>query len=78
MEIFRSLGINPNTYIQAFENKISPFLRENGMVDGKFLARTLKVWKPRLAQYLAIPEGDFRLVDMVDSVIDLIGIGGVK
>ena len=67
-EIFRCLGIDPNRYIMAFEEKITPFMRENGMIDGKFLARTIKIWKPKIAQYLPIPDGDFRLVEIVDSL----------
>lgn len=75
-EIFRCLGIDPNRYIMAFEEKITPFMRENGMIDGKFLARTIKIWKPKLAQYLPIPDGDFRLVEIVDSLAQLVGLGG--
>lgn len=69
------MRIDPNKYIMAFEEKIIPFMRDNGMIDGKFLARTIKIWKPKIAQYVAIPEGDFRLVDIVDSMVKLMGLG---
>lgn len=77
MEIFRSLKIDPNAYIQAFEARVTPFMKENGMVDGKFLSRTLRVWKPRLVQYLPIPEEDFRLVDLVDKLPGILA-GGAR
>ena len=70
------LKINPNQYIQRFEKKIEPFLRQNGMVDGEFLTKMMKLWKPELAQTLEIPCSDFRLCDFVDDVFTiLIGKG---
>ena len=68
--------INPNDYIKEFEDKIQPFLRENGMVDGLFLARMLKTWKPSLAKIIEVPENDFRLSDFVEDMAKILKIGG--
>lgn len=72
------MKIDPNSYIKAFEQKVTPFMLENGMIDGKFLARSLRTWKPKIAQYIDIPEKDFRLVELTDILAKLIGLGGIN
>ena len=70
--ILNCLKINPNHYIQRFEKKIEPFLRQNGMVDGEFLSKMITLWKPDLAKSINIPCKDFRLYDFVDDFFTIL------
>jgi hypothetical protein len=65
--ILNMLGIDINDYIQAFENRVKPFMRDNGLIDGMKLKQVVSLKSPKLAE--TIPPHDFRLCDLVEGVI---------
>lgn len=67
LTILNMLGIDINDYIQAFENRVRPFMKDNGLIDGTRLRQVVSLKSPKLAE--TIPAHDFRLCDLVEGVI---------
>ena len=65
--VLNMLGIDINDYIQAFENRVKPFMRDNGLIDGNRLKQFVSLKSPKLAE--TIPPHDFRLCDLVEGVL---------
>lgn len=59
------LRINPNDWICRFERFITPFMRENGMINGASLRLALSLCKSGLPDVLGIPNEDFSLPDFI-------------
>lgn len=66
----KMFNVNPNDYINKFENFISPFMNDLGMVDGTTLRKILSVSRySEVTKYLNIPNTDFYLSDVINSAI---------
>lgn len=68
--ILNALNIDINDYIQAFENRIKPFMNEKGLVNGSLLRQAVAVKSPKVSEM--IPPHDFRLKDIVEGVLSCI------
>ena len=60
--LLKFLDIDINKQIQNFENIIKPLMLENGLID----TNLVKSLYPAVSIFL--PESNFRLVDIVDSL----------
>lgn len=70
--VMQALKIDPNAYVKKFESKISPFMDDDGLVDGKAIKTMLKVWKPSLVDLLDIPDDFFNLSIYLENLIYLL------
>lgn len=60
--LLKFLDININKQIQNFENIVKPLMLENGLID----TNLVKSLYPSVSKLL--PDSNFRLVDIVDSL----------
>lgn len=60
--LLKFLDIDINKQIQNFENIVKPLMLENGLID----TNLVKSLYPAVSNFL--PESNFRLVDIVDSL----------
>jgi hypothetical protein len=67
LAIMSMLGIDINDYIIAIENRVRPFMKDNGLIDGLKLKQVVSLKSPKLSE--TIPSHDFRLCDLVEGVI---------
>lgn len=66
------MNVNPNRLIKKFEDKIEPFLTEEGLLDGKTVRTAMMIWKPELRNILAIPDRETSLTEFVDVLSDVL------
>lgn len=67
---FSFKGIDPQKYINRFEEVMRPFLKDNGLVNAESIKKLVAMKDPKWAAL--IPNEDFRLVDSAENVISLI------
>lgn len=70
--LFQALRINPNKIIKKFEDKVEPFLTEEGNLDGKTVRTAMMIWKPELMNLIAVPDGETSLTEFVDVLSDVL------
>lgn len=70
--LMRCFKVDPNKYIKEFERRIEPYMKDNGMIDGRFVSRAVRAWKPKIAELIDIPDEDFRLADIVEPILELL------
>lgn len=68
--ILNALNIDINDYIQAFENRMKPFMNEKGLVNGLLLRQAVAIKSPKVSEM--IPPHDFRLCDIIEGVLSCI------
>ena len=72
--LLKFLNVDINNYIQNFENLIKPLMLDNGMVDAALTRSLVSSRYPVL--YNVMPSTNFRLVDVVDSLVAIVkGVG---
>lgn len=70
---FKLMNINPNKYIQKFENFMQPLMKENGQIDGKILKKIIQFSKYKnIFESFSIPDTDFYLSDMCITILQKI------
>lgn len=73
-------GINPNSLINEFETKLSPFMNENGTINGDFIKKMLLI-TPKFRKFESIintfPSDDFYLSSKIYDIIKIF-FPGVK
>lgn len=63
-------NVNPNEYIQMFENFMQPILKEDGQVDGIMLKKLIQFTKYKdVVNLFAIPDTDFFLSEIIENII---------
>ena len=68
--IFRLMKINPNNYIEKFENMMIPIMNDDGLIDGKMLKKLLYLSKyNEFINLFSIPDKDFYLSDIAVSIV---------
>lgn len=64
------LNINPNEYIQKFENTLIPLMKKDGRIDGKMFKKVIQMTKYRdLLEYIPIPDDDFLLSEIIFTLL---------
>lgn len=77
--VLKLFGIDPNTYIHLFEEKIKPIMKPNGTLDGKLLKKIISFSKYKdAAQIFNIPDSDFFLSDYIEPLFKKFIPGGNK
>lgn len=66
------MKVNPNRLIKKFEDKIEPFLTEEGLLDGKTVRTAITIWKPELRNLIAVPDKETSLTEFVDVLSDVL------
>lgn len=72
--ILSMYGINPNSLIREFEQRVSPFMNENGSINGNFIKKILLITPKykKILNYIDIPDDDFFLSNKVFDIIKAI------
>lgn len=63
-------GIDPQKYVDKFEEIMKPFMRDNGLVNSQAIKKLISLKYPKYA--VLVPDHDFRLVEVVENVISAI------
>lgn len=64
------LQINPNEYINKFENLLTPIMKKDGKLDGKMLKKLMQMSKYReMLDYIHVPDDDFLLSDIICTLM---------
>lgn len=59
-------GIDPQKYVNKFEEVMKPFMKDNGLVNSEAIKKLVSLKNPKYAALF--PNHDFRLVEIVENV----------
>lgn len=66
----RMANVNPNQYIEIFENFTTPIMKEDGKIDGALLKRVIQMSKYKdVVNLFTIPDTDFYLSEVIERII---------
>lgn len=77
---YRNIIIKQRGFIKQvdkFEDFISPFLLENGFIDGVALNDFLSAKQPTLLNFISFPNEPFRLVELFNEIYKFLFGGGL-
>lgn len=75
--LLKMLNIDPNKFINAFENKLSPMMNDNGTINGETFKKIIMFTKYKdLLSIVDIPDSDFYLSEHINSLIKTFIPGG--